>query len=101
MDDVEGIETVELDTQRFIALESSRRWPRYVIAWSVRQRSGDSDFPLAHGEVESMPPEAGKNLDDMWAQLRQDAIDQATAAAGEAPKPAPKQSFIGRLFRRG
>ena len=100
MDEAGGIETVELDDERFIALESTRNWPKYVIEWSVRRRSGDSDYPLAHGEVESMPPTEGETLEEMWARLREDALAQATAASGAEQTQEPKRSFLGRLFGR-
>ena len=104
METIENVETVDIDAERFISLEFARHWPKYVIAWSVRQRSGDSDFPLADGVVEQLPPE-GANLEAMWAELREDALRQAMTAA-ESASPAPssqprQRPLLGRFFQHG
>jgi hypothetical protein len=101
--EVEEIETVELDGGRFIQLETYRQWPRLGVLWSVRQRSGDSDFPLARGSEEQLP-RSGQDADEVWALLREQALTAAQDAA-ETAAPATggqtRTSLIGRLFRRG
>jgi hypothetical protein len=103
MEAIERTETVELEADRFIMLEFGRRWPRYVVEWSVRQRVGDSDFPLANGMVDRLPS-AGREPDDVWEQMREKALRQASEAAESySGPPAPQQkrhSFLGRLFGR-
>lgn len=103
MEETEGLETVEIDSERFISLEFSRRWPKYVASWSVRRRSGDSDFPLADGEVEQLPPK-GMSADDVREQLRATALQQAMEAAaqveGQAGTAEGRGSLLRRLFRR-
>ncbi len=98
MESVERVETEDLDGQQFVRLSFERRWPKYVVAWSVRRRSGDTDFPVAQGIVERMPPTALDDIDTLWTELRQEALLQAQAAV---PAAAPKsKSFLGRMFNR-
>jgi hypothetical protein len=100
--EVEEIETVELDGKRFIQLETYRQWPKLGVLWSVRQRSGDSDFPLARGSEEQLP-RSGQDADEVWALLREQALAAAhDAAQGAAPEASGQKqtSFFGRLFRR-
>jgi hypothetical protein len=103
METPERVETVEIDAGRFISLEFTRPWPRYVVAWMVRQTAGDSDFPLASGSVESMP-QRGAQPDTLWDTLRDQAISQAMqAAAAAAPAGGPKgerRSLLSRLLGR-
>jgi hypothetical protein len=95
-------DTVELDARRFVALELSRRWPKYVMAWSVRERSGESDFPVAGGEIERMPA-SGQDVETLWDDLRAEALRRAQAALDTSPaaREQEKKSFLGRLFNRG
>jgi hypothetical protein len=93
--------TYELDPDRWIAVEISRRWPKYVATWSIRQRAGDSDFPLASGELERMPPPEGADLEAELDTLREQARQQAlnTLPSEEERRPAGK-GFLSRLFGR-
>jgi hypothetical protein len=101
MEEIESVETIELDEQRFITLEFARRWPKYVVSWSLRHRVGEADFPLAGGTVDRLPPRDGP-AEPVWDALREAARSQAMAAAQEATtEPERKQSFLGRLFGRG
>jgi hypothetical protein len=100
--EVEEIETVELDGKRFIQLETYRQWPKLGVLWSVRQHSGDSDFPLARGSEEQLP-RAGQDTAEVWALLRAQALAAAQDAAQTAAPAASEQkrtSFFGRLFHR-
>jgi hypothetical protein len=101
---LERSEMIDIDTERFISLEYSREWPKYVVSWWVRQRLGESDFPLAEGRVDRLPSSAGQSLDELWEQLRQAALDQAmTAATSSTPAQGEKQkgrSILDRLFGR-
>ena len=104
MESIERSETVEIDADRWVLLEFGRRWPKYVVAWSVRQRVGDSDFPLASGSVDQMPSGDAGAIDEMWARLRESALDQAmSAAAGTAEQQGSEskpRSFLDRLLGR-
>jgi|SRR5947209_2378423 len=104
MDSVERLETVEIDADHWIQLEFGRRWPKYVVDWSVRRRAGEGDFPLASGSAEGMPPRDQGGMDALWDELRATAVDQARAAwvegvraEGEPPK---SRSLLGRLLGR-
>lgn len=105
MDEAPPNEIIDLDHDRFIALEFSRRWPQYVVEWSVRQRSTDFDFPLASNTVEKPPLPAGGDPATLWDELREEALGQARQALeGMAPsdRPVPqRRSILGRLFGRG
>ncbi len=91
-------EIVELEENRWILLVYSRRWPIYVIDWSIRQRVGDSDFPTQRGQVEAPP--SRENGEEIWASLRQSALDEAMVIA-ETASPEPKsRSLVSRLFGR-
>jgi hypothetical protein len=99
--EVEEIETVELDGKLFIQLETYRQWPKLGVLWSVRQRSGDSDFPLARGSEEQLP--RSEDADAVWARLRERALAAAQDAAQTAAPAASEQkrtSFFARLFHR-
>lgn len=104
MDEVPPIETIELDHDRFISLEFSRRWPQYVVEWSVRQRSNEFDFPLASNSVERPPLPAGDDPATLWGELREEALSQAKQAlegVGESEQPVKeRRSLFGRLFGR-
>lgn len=93
--------TYELDPERWIVVEISRRWPKYVASWSVRQQAGDSDFPLASGELERMPPSNPADLETELDALREQARAEATAAlpAEQSTKPRNRGIF-SRLFGR-
>jgi len=98
MEHMDRVETEDLDEQQFVRLSFERRWPKYVVSWSVRRRSGDSNFPVAQGGVDRMPPAATDDIDALWDDLRQEALSQAHAAV---PAAAPKsKSFLGRMFNR-
>jgi hypothetical protein len=102
VEQVERSETIDLDTERFVSLEFSRQWPKYVVSWWVRQRVGESDFPLATGSVDRLPPGQGEDPESVWNELRQSALDQAMTAAPQATAPEPKRrSFLDRLLGRG
>jgi hypothetical protein len=103
LEEIEHSDTVELEQDRFISLQSSRKWPKYVVDWSVRRRVGDSDFPLVGGTVEQMPPAEGMDLEAMWSDLRQRALAQAQAAIEGIPASTvshKSKSLLGRLFGR-
>jgi hypothetical protein len=92
-------EIVEIDEERWILLVFDRRWPKYVVTWSIRQRSGDSDFPIARGEFEALPSKERSGADQIWSGLRQQALDAAMAAqATAAPEQAKSRGFLSRLF---
>ena len=107
MEEAPRIETVEVDEIRFISLEFSRRWPQYVVEWSVRERhpegTRDSDFPLAGGELERSPRSAA-SPDAIWEDLRQSALAearQAMANVAGAEQPAKQhRSLLDRLLGR-
>lgn len=105
MEEITRSETVDIDDQRFILLEFGRRWPRYVLDWSVRQRAGESDFPLAGGTLDRLPPPSGEDIDALWEELRQEALGQANQAVGSvspaADQGSVRRSFWSRLFGRG
>jgi len=105
VDEAPPTETIELDQDRFISLEFSRRWPRYVVEWSVRQRSSDFDFPLASNTLERPPLPAGGDAEALWGELREEALTQARQALEgiAAPERGVRQrrSLFGRLFGRG
>jgi hypothetical protein len=95
-------ETVELDAGRFIQLETYRQWPKLGVSWSVRQRSGESDFPLKSGVVDRLP-KSGDTPEAVWADLRETALSAASEAANALPPAGsgrPKPSLLGRLFGR-
>lgn len=96
-------QTVEIDGDRFISIEYERRWPKWVAVWSVRQRAGDGDFPVARGEVESRAVPGDQAAEDIIETLRQESLDRAMAASNTAPQVTDEKqpSLLGRLFRRG
>jgi hypothetical protein len=100
MDEEYGsLHTYELDENRWIQVEVTRRWPKYVAAWSIRQRSGDTDFPVVSGEVECMPPRDPSQLEHDLDALRENARGQAMAALAQTePVQAEKRGFFSRLF---
>ena len=104
MEPIEQSETIEIDAQRFITLEFSRQWPKYVVSWWVRQRVGESDFPVAEGAVDRLPSHPSTDREEVWAELRQTALDQAMQAAtsaGAGSEQSKGRSFLDRLLRRG
>jgi hypothetical protein len=102
MDDVPADETIELSIDRWIVLAFAREWPRYVVNWSVRQRAGDSDFPLLSGQA-SLAPERDRSSEEMWSQARDLATDDANAALETrvADAPTRKRGLLSRIFSRG
>jgi hypothetical protein len=99
MDEIPADETVEIDDRRFIALTFERVWPKYVVSWSVRQRSGESDFPVAGGSAEELPNrDAAPSV--QWVSLREQALAEAKHAAGEAAPPDQRKGLLSRLFGR-
>lgn len=102
MDETEGGQIVELDADSWISVEIDRQWPKYVATWSIRRRAGDSDYPARSGTLARLPPSDPAQLDDMLANLRQEAIEQATAAAADRSpeQPRKKPSFFDRLLQR-
>lgn len=91
--------TYELDPDRWIVVEISRRWPKYVASWSVRQRAGDSDFPLVSGELDQMPPDSPADLEGQLDDLREQGRRAALAAVPqEHPSEPRKRGLISRLF---
>jgi hypothetical protein len=87
------LHTYELDPNRWIQVEVTRRWPKYVAVWSIRQRSGDSDFPLASGEIQRMPPHDPADLEHELEALREEARSTALSALPAEP--------LGRERRKG
>lgn len=93
----------ELDTgdDLSVALAYARQWPKFLAHWSIRRRVGDRDFPVVSGQVEALPT-ADRTAEDIWAALREQALEQANAA-----RPAPvadsskSGSLLSRLFKRG
>jgi hypothetical protein len=102
MENLPSSETLDLDAEHFVLLETSRQWPKYVATWSVRRREGDSDYPVSSGSVERMPPSPESPVDDLLADLRSEALAAAEQAAGNAPGAAvePNRSFLDRLLGR-
>jgi hypothetical protein len=94
-------EIIELSPDRWIVLAFSREWPRYVVEWSVRQRSGESDFPVVGGRVEQ-EPEEGRPTEELWNAARDQAVAEANRALDEATpgQEARGKGFFSRLFRR-
>jgi hypothetical protein len=100
--EVEETEIIELESDRFIQLETYRQWPKLGVLWSVRQRAGESDFPLQQGSEEQIPA-SGQSSGEVWAMLRgpalaaaREAAETAAPASGEGKRP----SFLSRLFHR-
>lgn len=100
--EVEETEIIELGSDRFIQLEKYRQWPKLGVLWSVRQRAGESDYPLQRGAEEQIPAR-GQNADDAWDTMRAAALTAAQQAA-EVVAPVsdarPRPSFLDRLLRR-
>lgn len=103
MNENRGNEVVELDADSWISVEIDRQWPKYVATWSIRRRVGDSDHPIRSGTVERMPPRDSAELDEMLASLRQEAMDQATAAVADPGQEEGRKKgrFLDRLLGRG
>lgn len=101
-EEAQGYETVEIDAGQWVTIEFSRRWPKYVAEWSVRQQvSQESDFPVASGVVERMPPKDGESLEDLRDAMRAEAVRQANEAlAAQQPPKEEKRGLLGRLFGR-
>ena len=99
MDEFDAMETVEIDPDRWISLEYTRRWPKYVVDWYVRQREGDTDFPVATGTVEELPE--GRDRETIQQSLHERALQQANAAAAGTGSERQGRSFLDRLLRRG
>ena len=100
--EVEETEVIELDAHRYIQLETYRQWPNLGVMWSVRQRVGESDFPVHRG-TEVGRPVAGQTADEVWTSLRDAALAAAQDAANETPAASTgdaRPSFFRRLFRR-
>lgn len=100
--EVEETEVIELDSRRFIQLETYRQWPNVGVLWSVRQRSGESDFPLQRGSLEQRPS-GGQTADDVWSVLRESALVAAQEAATSSVSPPGgkrRPSFLDRLLHR-
>lgn len=93
--DLPETEIIDLDERQFVSLEASRVWPKYRITWSIRRRTGDSDFPLASGMVESLPRD---DAEEMWRELRSQALDQAMNTA--PAKPPRTGTLLSRLLGR-
>lgn len=100
MDEEAGNEILEIDSDRWVSVEVERQWPKYVATWSIRQRMGDSDYPVQSGTVERMPPAEPSELEAMLSELRRDALQQGAAAAETAERPQKRGSLLGRLFGR-
>ncbi len=98
MDEGPPDEIVELSEDRWILLVYSRRWPQYVVNWSIRQRSGDSDYPTKAGQLESAPARGGG--EEIWAGLRQRALDEAMAIEAATAVERRPRSVFARLFGR-
>ncbi|GAC1627011.1 MAG: hypothetical protein NVS4B2_06820 [Chloroflexota bacterium] len=101
LQELDHVETEELDGDRSVQFEFGRRWPKYVVTWSIRQRAGDSDFPVANGEITSMPPATGDDLESLWNDLRQRAHAEACeAGAASGANAGRSRSFFDRLLGR-
>lgn len=99
MNDGPADELVDLGDEHWIALSYTRRWPKYVVNWSIRRRAGDSDFPLANGELEALPS-TGPSTEEIWSRLRQLAVEEATARQQIIPARG-KRSLLARILGRG
>jgi hypothetical protein len=100
--EVEETEIIELASNRFIQLETYRQWPKLGVLWSVRQRAGESDFPLQQGSEEQIPA-SGQSAEDVWVTLRESALIAAREAADTAAPSADegkRSSLFARLFHR-
>lgn len=101
--EVEEIEVIELESNRYIQLEKYRQWPKFGVLWSVRQRVGESDYPLQRGSEDALPA-ASQEPDELWNSLRDTALAAARVAA-ETDVPASggkkRPSLFARLFNRG
>lgn len=98
MDEAPPDQTIELDDDRFILIQFERAWPRYSAAWTVRRRSGDSDFPLTSGKVEVLPDR--ESPENPWESVAAGARAAATAAAAAWEEERPPRSFLERLLGR-
>ncbi|GAC1473076.1 MAG: hypothetical protein PVSMB7_26550 [Chloroflexota bacterium] len=96
MDSLPMDEVIELDDSRLIQLSFDRVWPRYVVNWSIRQPAGESDFPIATGAVDALPPPEGA-IDALWDRLRSEATAEARAAI-PAHVPDQQRSFLSKIF---
>lgn len=100
-DDYATIHTYEIDADRWIQVQITRRWPKYIASWSIRRKVGEADYPLASGEVERMPPRREADLDTEMDALRDEARSQAMAAIPpDKASMDERRGLIGRLFRR-
>jgi hypothetical protein len=101
--EVEETEIIELDAGRYIQLEKYRQWPKLGVLWSVRQRVGESDYPLQRGSEERVSA-GSSDPDELWNTLR-DAALAAARLAVETDLPASsgekRPSLLSRLFKRG
>lgn len=100
MEELPMDETIEIDSDRWISLVFERRWPKNVVIWSIRQRVGDSDFPVQQGEVEGVL-RAGDDAPALWESLRGRAVEQAQAAVAlSVPEGSGGRSLIDRILGR-
>jgi hypothetical protein len=99
VEEIPADEMVEVDDRRFILLTFERVWPKYVVSWSVRQREGEGDFPVASGSAEELPSNDAA-ADTMWSRVREQALSQANHAVGQATPVEQRKGFFARLFGR-
>ena len=101
IDDSPPDETIEVSEDRWIALAFAREWPRYVVEWSVRKRAAQSDFPVVRGRV-VREPERGRPSEEIWAEARDQAVEETNAALERqaAEQPAQGKGLLSRLFRK-
>ncbi|MGH2408913.1 MAG: hypothetical protein ACRDGS_00955 [Chloroflexota bacterium] len=99
MGDMPENESIEIDGDRYVALVSERRWPKFVMLWALRQRDGDSDFPISGGEIESLPRADLSEL-EQWSNLREEALQAAQEPRLAVPVVIERRSVLDRILRR-
>jgi hypothetical protein len=102
MDSIERFESVDIEGDRSIFLEFGRKWPKYVVAWSVRERAGDSDFPVEAGSIDLLPT-SEREGEEIWDELRQQALEragQSVKASKWKEAKKPKRRLVDRLLGR-
>ena len=83
--EVEETEVIELDSARYIQLETYRQWPKLGVLWSVRHRVGESDYPVQRGSEEVVPV-TGQEPEEIGANLRATALAAANRPSIRPPR---------------
>lgn len=94
-------ENVDLSGDRWILLVFAREWPRYIVEWSIRQQSGESDFPVLSGRI-VREPDRDRSSEEIWNDARELAIEEASAALArhETQLSSGRKGLLARLLGR-